>query len=390
MRDALETKKGGSEKRRLLFIFDLDGTLITGGGSRERTNYALEKVFKIATTRKESLPHGMPETLRLVALGKLYGIKDTQVKSHIKELFAKVDEYYASHRVEKRPLKGAVELLRELRQKGYTLALATGNTSGTTLMKMEDAGISGMVDVVSNSELFEARVDIIKRAVAMASEKAGHNFGKEEIICVGDAPNDVEAARKAGLRIVSVATGDYRFEELRKLQPDYALKDLSGFGGVLNAIGDAVPTTASRDADISGKPVACVCKGRPGMSGLVERAKGISNGEEFVLLLDSESADEERLLPAYANAVIRRRDGISRSNSDAMEMLMLVSGDTHIKEAIGSVGARDLKAFIAFASSKKLLDAFIKSERLEVESWLKLELDLDAAGDVATTELLGD
>lgn len=142
--------------------------------------------------------------------------------------------------------------------------------------------------------------------------------------------------------------------------------------------------------DIKGKPAACVCKSVEGITRLVERARGYLKGESFIVLLDSESTDRTRLLPAYINAVVRRRDGIARSETLAMEILLLISGDTNIRKAIESNGARDFKEFIVFSDSVAALDRFVKENRLEVSGRISLKFDLEGAGDVAMTELFED
>jgi phosphoglycolate phosphatase-like HAD superfamily hydrolase len=43
---------------------------------------------------------------------------------------------------------------------------------------------------------------------------------------VGDAPADIIAARRNGIRSISVRTGITPVEELRALNPDYLLRDL--------------------------------------------------------------------------------------------------------------------------------------------------------------------
>ena len=52
--------------------------------------------------------------------------------------------------------------------------------------------------------------------------------GKGVSVCVvGDTPRDIEAARANFLSVIAVATGNYSFDELHKLQPEVCASSLA-------------------------------------------------------------------------------------------------------------------------------------------------------------------
>ncbi len=52
--------------------------------------------------------------------------------------------------------------------------------------------------------------------------------GKGVGICiVGDTPRDIEAARANFLSVIAVATGNYSFDELHRLQPEVCASSLA-------------------------------------------------------------------------------------------------------------------------------------------------------------------
>ena len=139
--------------------------------------------------------------------------------------------------------------------------------------------------------------------------------------------------------------------------------------------------------EFKGKPVLYVCSSKKQMEELIAKSKEMSSGSEFVLLLDYGSMDAYRVLPAYVNALIRQKDGIARSNSTWMEMLLLVAGTMNIGKAIREHGAKNPAKFMAFATSEALLRKFAAGNGVRVSKKLSLTIDENLSGGVALTEV---
>ncbi|MDR3388998.1 MAG: HAD hydrolase-like protein, partial [Rudaea sp.] len=71
---------------------------------------------------------------------------------------------------------------------------------------------------------FSVRSELIGHAAAQAREMAG----KDAKVCVvGDTPRDIEAARANSLSVIAVATGNYSFDDLQRLQPEVCASSLA-------------------------------------------------------------------------------------------------------------------------------------------------------------------
>jgi HAD superfamily hydrolase (TIGR01549 family) len=108
------------------------------------------------------------------------------------------------------PLEGAHELIRDLKQRGHAVVLAS-----SSVKKHADR----FVDLLDARELMDDwttkdDVDATKPdpdLVQAALDKAGGG----DAVLIGDTPWDVEAARRAGVPTVCVVTGGFSEQELR-------------------------------------------------------------------------------------------------------------------------------------------------------------------------------
>jgi phosphoglycolate phosphatase len=65
---------------------------------------------------------------------------------------------------------------------------------------------------------------------------SGKDFSGKDIVIIGDSLRDIEVSKQFGAMMISVATGVYSEDELRKSGADYVFKDLSDYKKVINAI----------------------------------------------------------------------------------------------------------------------------------------------------------
>jgi HAD superfamily hydrolase (TIGR01509 family) len=110
------------------------------------------------------------------------------------------------------PFAGARDLVRELKQRGHTVVLASSSIAKHAEHFVDLLEIRDLVDDWTTKDDVEAtkpEPDLIKAALAKA--------GTDDAVMVGDTPWDVEAARKAGLQTIAVLTGGaYSEAELRE------------------------------------------------------------------------------------------------------------------------------------------------------------------------------
>src|SRR3954469_14596962 len=111
---------------------------------------------------------------------------------------------------EVRPLKGARELIEDLKDRGHPVVLASSAKEDEVDHYLDLLDARDLADDWTTS----ADVDATKPApdlVEAAVEKAGGG----EAVMVGDSAFDCEAATRAGLEAVAVLTGGFSEQELR-------------------------------------------------------------------------------------------------------------------------------------------------------------------------------
>ncbi len=109
---------------------------------------------------------------------------------------------------------GMKETLAKMK-KGCKLAIVTSNSKENVDTILKKNGMGNVFDFII------AGVDVFGKAHKMKKAMKIAGVRKEEAVCVGDEVRDVEAARKAGLRIIAVSWGFNSKKLLERNKPDY-------------------------------------------------------------------------------------------------------------------------------------------------------------------------
>jgi phosphoglycolate phosphatase len=135
-----------------------------------------------------------------------------------------------------RVLPGVPEVLRKLGARGVAVALATGSARVVAQAKLAGAGLGDFFAAGAYGDEAADRAVLLQRALGRASDVHGRRFLAANAVVVGDTPADIAAARAVGARVVAVATGRYRVEELDEHGPDATFADLTNADAVVRAI----------------------------------------------------------------------------------------------------------------------------------------------------------
>ena len=213
-----------------LVLFDIDGTLVHTGGAGIK---AFAKTF--AT-----------EFNALDGVGKISFAGRTDVNL--------VREFFGIHRIEATPenfrrffdryvfwldqtvaqsnggvCRGVLKFIDDLLAlpNPPKLGLLTGNIRLGAEIKLRRYDLWNFFDLGAFADDHEDRNQIAAVALECGSRVFGRKLRGEEILVIGDTPHDIRCGRFIDAKILAVATGGAKLDELKKHQPDWAVEDLT-------------------------------------------------------------------------------------------------------------------------------------------------------------------
>jgi HAD superfamily hydrolase (TIGR01509 family) len=190
-------------------VLDVDGTLVD-------TNYQHAIAWHRAL-RGAGFAVGLWRIHRHIGMGgdqivaALVG--EEGEREHGDEVRAAEGEAYAELIGEVQAMEGATELLRELREEGATVVLASSAKQDELDHYLDLLDARELVDAWTTSADVE-RTKPYPDLVEAALEKAGRPGGPT--LMIGDSTWDAKAAAAAGIPTIGVRTGGFSAEELRE------------------------------------------------------------------------------------------------------------------------------------------------------------------------------
>jgi phosphoglycolate phosphatase-like HAD superfamily hydrolase len=213
----------------LVFLFDIDGTLVSRAGPHHRI--ALETAASLAAGRPITI-EGVPvagmldrDIIRLMLLQA--GVPDKRITAWMPQIIADAQRHYPRicPSIRHRVCPGVRPFLERLARRGIPCGLVTGNLSRIGWHKMRMAGLRKHLQFGAFAEMGRTRGELVALALRQA-QRAGLRRADGPAILVGDHANDIRAARENGIPIVSVTTGPMKREELAAYAPDHLVDDL--------------------------------------------------------------------------------------------------------------------------------------------------------------------
>ncbi len=190
-----------------LAVFDIDGTLTLGDGLGTRCYFgAFDEIFGAACDRHlegytESTDCGIAREAALRALGR--APESDEMERFKAEYLTRLAREIAARERAYRPLPGAQRILGVVAaEKGWRVAIATGNWRGAAALKLDCAGIVPP-PVAACSEDGDSRSAVLAAAARSAATMAGVT-SFERVVYVGDQPWDLRAAADAGAGFLGV------------------------------------------------------------------------------------------------------------------------------------------------------------------------------------------
>jgi phosphoglycolate phosphatase len=221
-----------------LVLFDIDGTLVrrTGPYHRQALVGAVRDVAGVETSTEGIPVHGMldPDILNLMMSAA--GIDSGQAAGLMPRILARAQEIYEDTAPDLRhcACPGAAKILDEFTRAGAVLALVTGNLTRIGWRKLRRAGLDGYFRFGAFGEMAPSRGALARLAIERARRE--HLIDAESpIALIGDAPQDVQAARENGIVSIAVRTGVTPPADLESAAPDLMFDDLTQLNPALIA-----------------------------------------------------------------------------------------------------------------------------------------------------------
>ncbi|WP_026508337.1 HAD-IA family hydrolase [Butyrivibrio sp. MC2013] len=207
-------------------LFDLDGTLTDSGlGITKAAQYALEdQGIHEPDASRLSFFVGPPLN---VTFTEKYGMDEAQAKQAV----AKYREYYIPTGIFENELyEGVPEMLRDLKEAGLHLAIASSKVQSQVMRVLKHFDIDSYFEVVVGSEPDGRRSDkreVVEEALRQLMANA------DETAMVGDRKFDMAGAKAYDLMAVGVSYGYGSYVELRAAGADKVADSVEDLGNIL-------------------------------------------------------------------------------------------------------------------------------------------------------------
>lgn len=228
-----------------LFLFDVDGTLVTArGAGRLALGRALAETYGTTGPIDRYDLRGKTDPRIVLDLMRDAGLPERLVRKRLEACFAAYVAELArlvgdGHRVQTLP--GIVDVVQALSVRSDALVgLLTGNIEAGARVKLAATGLWPLFRVGAfGSDDAERRcLPPIARARAIAL--VGRDLPFARVTIIGDTPLDIDCARACGAVAVAVATGHHAVAELAACRPDLLFADFADVAGTVRALTDAV------------------------------------------------------------------------------------------------------------------------------------------------------
>ena len=213
-----------------LVLFDVDGTLVhTGGAGTAAFTKTFARHFNLHHGTEKMKFAGRTDVSLVREFFRIHGRAETP------ENFAQFFEHYVfwlHHILEQNggeTCRGVREFIRDLQAlpQPPALGLLTGNIQLGAEIKLRHFGLWEFFEFGGFADDHEDRNHIAAAALERGRRVLGKNLRPEEIVVVGDTPFDIRCGKFIGAKVLAVATGGAKLDELKRHQPDWAVEDLT-------------------------------------------------------------------------------------------------------------------------------------------------------------------
>ncbi len=212
-----------------LVLFDIDGTLIRTGGAGQRAfDRACESAFNIPNGATALNFAGRTDSS---IVRDIFGQHDITPSAENFQHFYDSYVFWLDHLIGQHAgcvLPGAVELIQSLgaHTQPPVVGLLTGNIRLGAQIKLTHYPLWDSFRTGAFGDDHEDRNQLAVVALERSSQLLGCRLRGEEVLVVGDTPNDVACGRAIDAKVLAVATGGSSYAELESHRPDWLVASL--------------------------------------------------------------------------------------------------------------------------------------------------------------------
>lgn len=193
------------------FIFDVDGTLAS-------TNELIFSSFKHVVNKYLNKNVTNEDIIALFGPTEDVILKEWMKNDYYSARKDYLDFYANNHHKLANEFEGIVEILQLIKSKNILLAIFTGKGKSTTEITLEKINAAEYFDfIVTGDDVKEHKPS--PEGIDLFVNR--YNLNKERVILIGDAPADVIAAKKAGIKCGSVLWDSYAKMEVLGMNSDF-------------------------------------------------------------------------------------------------------------------------------------------------------------------------
>ena len=213
-----------------LVLFDVDGTLVhTGRAGSQAFAKTFATEFK-ASNGIEKIKFAGRTDVNLVR--EFFGIHNIPPTAENFERFFERYVFWLDQILAHSAGKicdGVPEFIDDLRTlpQPPTLGLLTGNIRLGAEIKLRHYGLWDHFKTGGFADDHEDRNHIAAAALERGRRVLGNDLQPGEVVVVGDTQFDIRCGKFIGAKVLAVATGGARLDELKQHRPDWAVEDLT-------------------------------------------------------------------------------------------------------------------------------------------------------------------
>jgi len=189
-------------------IFDFDGTLADTLDAALKIYNDLAPKFHCRTVNlkdKEEFRNKRPQELF-----KIFGIAWFKLPFLLFKIQKKLHRQIETIK----PIEDIVKTLKSLKTLGFNLGILTSNSRENVTAFLIKNDLANLFDFIHSDRNFFGKHKAMQHCLK------NKNLSTDSVIYIGDETRDIEAAKKAGLRIIAVSWGFNSREALIKAEPD--------------------------------------------------------------------------------------------------------------------------------------------------------------------------